>query len=183
MIRFLILMLAAATAMADVPLKPNLTQYSKLWTDSPFTSKPIPPEGPVREVESPLDDFALSGISELKDGYYVVLINKKKPEERKIIRSGDNSGFKVLDVQWGVETWKDTVAKIQSGAHTKEIGFDDQVLAVKTAPAQQQPPQAQPGRPVIPGLNQPNQAAQPGARRPRPRVVRPPTPRPNTNNK
>jgi hypothetical protein len=179
MIRYLILILAPAAAMADVPLKPTLTQYSKLWTDSPFTSKPVI-EREVREVESPLDDFALSGISELKDGYYVVLINKKKPDERKIIRSGDDSGFKVLDVQWGEETWKDTVAKIQSGAHTKEIGFDDQVLAVKTAPAQQKPPQAQPGRPVIPGLNQPSQ---PGARQPRPRVVRPPTPRPNTNNK
>ena len=175
MFRFLFLMLLPAATLADVPGRPNVSQYSRLWTDSPFTSKPVV-EREVREVETPLDDFALGGISELKNGFYVVLINKKKPDEREIIRPGTDSDFKVLDVQWGDGNWKDTVAKIQSGAHTKEIGFDDQVLATKKTPPQQKPQQAQPGRPVIPGLN-PGQ--QPGARKPRPRVVRPPTPRPN----
>ncbi len=48
---------------ADVPNNPTLTRYARLWTNSPFTSKPPPPT--ERPEDNPLDDYALGGISKL----------------------------------------------------------------------------------------------------------------------
>jgi hypothetical protein len=42
--RMLLLALAlTGWAAADLPKKAPVTKYSRLWTDSPFTSKPEPP--------------------------------------------------------------------------------------------------------------------------------------------
>ena len=73
-------------ASADLPKKPPITKYASLWTNSPFTAKPPPPEaGP--EV-NPLDDYALIGVSSLGvKNYLVTLINKKKPDEPQIGRA------------------------------------------------------------------------------------------------
>ncbi len=184
MIRLLPLLLLPAVVLADVPVKPTLTRYAPLWTDSPFTTKPEPIDTGRPPEENPLEDYALGGISKLKDGYYAVLINKKKPEEREVIKPGTDSDFQVVSVQWGEKNWKDTVATVRSGSHTGSVGFDDQVLAVKKTPPQQPPAQQpQPGRPVIPGLNPNNQNQPNNVRSPRPRVVRPPTPPAGNNNR
>lgn len=175
MFRLIPLLLLSSVALADVPVKPTLTRYSRLWTDSPFTSKPVVDAGPARVEENPLEDYALGGISKLKDGYYAVLINKKKPDERQVIKPGGQSDFEIVSVQWGEANWKDTVATVKSGSNQGQVGFDDQVLAVKKTPPQQAAQKPQPGRPVIPGLNQ-NNVQNPNARKPRPRVVRPPNP-------
>ena len=59
---FLLLFLASL-ASAALPKKAPITKYSGLWTNSPFTAKPPPPEaGPEN---NPLDDYALIGVSSL----------------------------------------------------------------------------------------------------------------------
>lgn len=180
MIRALILLMLPIVVLADVPKKPTLTRYRNLWNDSLFTSKPIPETGPARPEENPLEDYALGGISRLQDGYYAILINKKDPSDREVIKPGGDSGFTIVDVKWDESNWKQTVATVQSGSHRGSVGFDDKLMTPKTA-APQQAQQAQPGRPNIPGANQNNPQRPTGARTPRPRVVRPPTPPTNTN--
>ena len=84
--RILLLALAlTGWAAADLPRKAPITKYTGLWTNSPFTSKPPPPEaGPVA---NPLEDYALAGVSPISGGYRVTLLNKKKPDERITVDS------------------------------------------------------------------------------------------------
>lgn len=172
----LLILLLPLAASADVPNKPTKTRYSVLWTDSPFTSKPVAPVT-ERVEENPLDDYALGGVSKLEDGYFVVLLNKKDPADRQVIEPGVGSGFEVLSVKWDMTGGKGTTVRVRKGTDEASIGYDEKLLTVKTpAPAAKPPQPGQPGQPVIPGVN-PNTPTSPGSvRAPRPRVVRPPTP-------
>ena len=168
--RILLLALAlTGWAAADLPRKAPITKYTRLWTDSPFTSKPPPPEaGPVN---NPLEDYALAGVSPILNGYRVTLLNKKKPEER-IIVEGDKTteGFKILSVIRKAGDPLGTVVKMMSGTVTGTVAFDEKLLTLAPPPAAkpQVPPGVVPGQP--PGV--PGQAAP--ARQPRPRVIVPP---------
>jgi hypothetical protein len=162
------------TVAADVPVKAPPTKYRNLWENSPFTSKPPPPEqGPV---SNPLEDYALGGVSPITGGYRVTLLNKKKPEERITVDTDSpKSGFKILEVTRKSGDPLGTIVRMSSGALTGTVSFDDKLLtlAAPPAPAKTQPG-AQPGQPPVPaGAN-----GQPGIpqRQPRPRVVPPPTP-------
>ena len=167
--------LAGALAMADTPRPPTLTRYSRLWTDSPFTSKPVGPAAVA--PDNPLNDYVLGGASRLNDGYYVILLNKKKPEEKQVIRPGSSSEFEVLAVNWSEGAWKDTTVTVRHGANTATLGFDDGLLQVNTPPAAAAA--GTPVQPAIPGAIQPtpaspNPTAGQNPRAPRPRVVLPP---------
>lgn len=161
-------------ASADVPVKAPPTKYRNLWENSPFTSKPPPPEeGPVA---NPLEDYALGGVSPITGGYRVTLLNKKKPEERITVDTDSpKSGFKILEVTRKSGDPLGTIVRMSSGALTGTVSFDEKLLtlAAPPAPAKAQPG-AQPGQPPVPAP--PN--GQPGIpqRQPRPRVVPPPTP-------
>ncbi len=162
----------AGAAAADVPKKPTLNSYNKLWTDSPFTSKPPPPEaGPVA---NPLDDYALIGVSPIGgNDYRVTLINKKKPDERIMVDSGPGrEGFRVLGVIRKPGNPLGTIVQMASGALTGTVAFDEKLLALVAPPAAK--PQQVPGQPPIPGQLMP--PGQPQPRAVRPRVVPPPTP-------
>lgn len=174
------------TVAADVPVKAPPTKYRTLWENSPFTSKPPPPEeGPI---SNPLEDYALGGVSPTTSGYRVTLLNKKKPEERITVDSDSTkSGFKILEVTRKSGDPLGTIVRMSSGALTGTVSFDEKLLtlAAPPAPAKTQPA-AQPGQPPVPAPNN-----QPGIpqRQPRPRVVPPPTPQaqpqqvsPSTNN-
>jgi hypothetical protein len=153
---------------ADVPRKAPITKYAGLWTNSPFTSKPPPPEqGPV---VNPLEDYALGGVSPIKSGYRVTLLNKKKPEDRIVVDSDKpRDGFKILSVTRNAGDPLGTVVSMSSGSVTGTVTFDKALLTL--AP----PPVAKPQLP--PGVQpQPGQPGQPPIRQPRPRVVPPPTP-------
>ncbi len=159
----------AATAMAKPPRVVPTTKYTRLWTDSPFTTKPPPPtQGP--EV-NPLDDYALGGISQIPGGYRVTLLNRKKPEERIVLP--DNKDFRILAVQHVPGKPLDTTVRLSNGSKSGTVAFDKTLLVLKAPPA----PQAQqPGQPPQPVPGQPQQPAAPGAeapRAPRPRVVPP----------
>ena len=170
----LLLLALTGVAAADLPKKAPLSRYTSLWTNSPFTSKPPPPEaGPEN---NPLDDYALIGVSPINDdnGYRVTLINKKKPDERITVDSDETvSGFKILGVTRKPGDPLGTVVRMSSGSMTGTVSFEENLLTVAAAkaPPQAAPPQVpgQPPQPVPPGQAQP-------LRQPRPRVIPPPAP-------
>lgn len=157
---------------ADVPQKTPLNRYSKLWTDSPFTSKPPPPEaGPLN---NPLDDYSLIGISPIgANNYRVTLINKKQPDERITVDSGGNSDFKILGVTRKQGDPLGTTVKMSYKSMLGTVSFDEKLLTITP------PPAAAPKAPAVQVPGQPPQV-QPGQiqpqRQPRPRVVPPPQP-------
>jgi hypothetical protein len=158
-------------AVADLPKKAPLTKYNGLVKNSPFTSKPPPPvDGPVA---NPLEDYALGGISPIGDGFFrISLLNKKKPDERKIIDSDrPKEGWKVLEITRKAGDPLATVVRISTGSSIGSVGFDEKLLALAQPPAQKVAPKLQPGQPPQPG-QQPGQSL---VRQPRPRVVPPPT--------
>jgi hypothetical protein len=169
----LLLLALTGVAAADLPKKAPLSRYVNLWTNSPFTSKPPPPEaGPEN---NPLDDYALIGVSPINDnnGYRVTLINKKKPDERITVDSDETvSGFKILGVTRKPGDPLGTVVRMSSGSMTGTVSFEENLLTVAAAkaPPQAAPPQVpgQPPQPVPPGQAQP-------LRQPRPRVIPPPS--------
>jgi hypothetical protein len=158
--------LLAMNAHAAAPKQLLPARYTKLWTDSPFTSKPIV-VGPG-PVANPLEDYSLGGISKLADGYFAILFNSKKPDEKVVIRPGSKSEFTIVKVDWA-DNWRETVVTLRNGATTGTVTFDEKQITIN-APAAK--PQA---KPPLPGqLGTPPQPGQPNVRTPRPRVVVPP---------
>lgn len=179
---FRILLLAPAltgwAAADDLPRKAPIGKYTSLWTNSPFTSKPPPPEaGPA---VNPLEDYSLGGVSPISGGYRVTLLNKKKPEERIVVDSDKPSGgFKILAVNRKAGDALGTVVRLSSGSVTGTVSFDQSMLKLAAAPAAAppQPNNLPPG--VPPQVTPPPQPGQPALRQPRPRVVAPPPPAAN----
>lgn len=172
-------MAAAITqsVLAELPKKELLSKYSPLWNDSPFTRKPDPP---INTAVNPFEDYTLSAVSPVDGGYFVVLQNKKKPEERKIVKPG-SSEFKVVGVRHGTTGPLSTTVTLSDGVRSGEVKFDEKYLTIAKVGSPRNPNQpAQPGvsgQPVQPGQAQ--QPLQPGlqpARPPRQRIVAPPTP-------
>lgn len=175
----------AAVATADLPKKAPISKYGGLWTNSPFTAKPPPPEaGPEN---NPLDDYALIGVSSIgAKNYRVTMINKKKPDEPRIYVDSDreSKGFKIVNVTRKPGDPLGTVVRMTSGSMSGTVSYDQKLLTLTAAqparPAAQPGQPAQPGTQVIPGTQPqvPNGQPQP-QRQPRPRVVPPPTPQVN----
>lgn len=175
-ISLLTLLGLAGLAAADIPRKAPLSRYSTLSTNSPFTSKPLQPEGtPESNI---LDDYALIGVSPIGgNGYRVTIINKKKPEDRIKIDSDDpKSEFKVLGVTRKSGDPLGTVVSLGHGSMKGTVAFDEKLLTLVTPkPAAPQPPQPPiPGQP-IPPTAMPNNGQPFQGRQPRPRVIPPPT--------
>ena len=185
---FLISILLLAAAQAGEPQKKNVNSYSKLWTDSPFTSKPPPADGP--EEINLINDWVLGGVSEVEGGYMVTLFHKKNAGETQVIRPGGTTvskgdemewlergaagSFTVDRVQYGKDSWKDTAVFLSVGGKVGSVKFDDKLLTpvVAAAPPAAKPGQPQ-GKPPVPGAT-----PAPGVRPPRQRVL-PPTPKSN----
>jgi hypothetical protein len=85
--RWILAWVGLVGTLVAAPEKRGVDQYSRLWLDSPFTR----PAEPVVQAPRPgqLDDFVLMGVSQLPDGYFVVLVNKKQRDERIVIVPGD----------------------------------------------------------------------------------------------
>lgn len=168
--------LLTAWAAAELPQKPPLNRYTRLWSDSPFTSKPPPTEqGPQ---VNPLDDYALIGVSPIgTNSYRVTLINKKQPDDRITVDSNSiRSDFKILGVTRKQGDPLGTVVRMSSGSMIGTVTFDEKLLTL-APPAAPAAPQAN-GQPPMPVQVQPGQPGQPQPqpqRQPRPRVVPPPT--------
>ncbi|MFC7336313.1 hypothetical protein ACFQY0_03920 [Haloferula chungangensis] len=159
---------AASILSAGAPTQPTLTRYSKLWINSVFTTKPDPV---TIEAQNPLEDYALGGISKLEDGYYAILLNKKKPEDKVVIYPGQKNEFEVLDVKWPSGSWRDAVVTVRSGSTTGTVEFDDKLLTVKpTQVATPKGPSKSAPKPTVNGAKPTSSSSN---RTPRPRVVVP----------
>ena len=170
-----LLLLPALTAVlhAGVPQKLPLSNYSRLWTNSPFTSKP--PTFGSGPIANPLDDYALLGVSPIGKGHRVTLINKKQPDQRITVETGKTSadGFSIIKVNRKAGQPLETTVEMASGSMQGTVSFDEKLLTIAAPP------------PVAPAA--PAQAPQPiqgqaTPVQPRPRVVPPPAPSsPNIN--
>jgi hypothetical protein len=171
---FSCLVLLTGWAVAQTPKKAPLSKYTTLWTNSPFTSKPPPPEaGPE---SNPLDDYALAGVSPISGGYRVTLIHKKTPDERITVDTDNpKSQFKVVSVSRKPGDPLGTTVTLTNGDIKGTVSYDDKLLTLVAAP--QAAPQAPPGVP-IPGQPQVPPGQPQLQRQPRPRVVPPPPAQP-----
>ena len=170
----LLLLAITGAALADLPKKAPISRYSGLWMNSPFTSKPPPPDSP--DAPNPLDDYALIGVSPIGvSSFRVSLINKKKPDERIFVDSDKPSkdGFKIIEVIRKAGDPLGTKVAMLSGTTKGTVEFDQKLLTLAPPPKAAPPV---PGQPLIPG--QPPQVDANGnpLRMPRPRVVPPPAP-------
>lgn len=158
---------------AELPRKAPITKYTGLWTNSPFTAKPPPPEQAA--LANPLEDYALLGVSPIAGGYRVTMMNQKNPAERVTVDSDKPSGgFKVLSVKRKSGDPLGTVVQMSSGSNTGSVSFQQAMLTLtpqQQAPNPQMPPGIQPPQP-----GQPQLTGQQPVRQPRPRVVPPPLP-------
>lgn len=167
--------LAAGIVSADVPAKPPLATYSKLWTDSVLCSAPEPsrPPGP----DQAMADWALGGVSEIKGGYMITLFHRKNAGESMIIRPGgvqkitagkiergitpgEAGTFKLDRVEFGKGGWREISVHLSGRSGSGVVRFDEKDLMPKAPapPAGHRPaanvhpypanPQAAPGTPV-----------------------------------
>ncbi|MFD0894787.1 hypothetical protein KBB96_04780 [Luteolibacter ambystomatis] len=155
---FLMSLLCVPTVFAAGPVeKRSDTYYSRLWTNSPFTTKPPPPDqGPIHD---PFEDYALSAVMPLpRGGYMVVIQNKKKPDDRVTILPDQPSDFKVMEVKTGDGKPRSTTVKLSSGSKTGTVSFDEKLLVIRQVAPKN------PGAPGGPGNpNNPGGVAVPGA--------------------
>ena len=163
---FLSFSLLAAVAQAAAPQQLQQGRYTKLWTNSPFTSPPIV-TGPGPAVD-PFEDYSLGGISKLADGYFAILFNAKDPNNKIVIRPGAESDFSIVKVDWAAN-WKETVVTLRNGGKEGTVTFDEKQLTIKAAAPQKKAP-AKPGQPAA----RPPGVPTAPTRKPRPRVVVPP---------
>lgn len=159
-------------ASADVPRKQTLQSYSSLWEKSPFTTPPPPPE--IMEKKNPLEDYALIGVSPIGGNKYrVTMINKKQPDERKMVYSDvKDAEFQIIKVTRKTGDPLGTVVTMKSGSQVGTVSYEEKLLTL-AAPPVAKPSAPNPGQPPMPAQApvDPNQP-----RMPRPRVVPPPTP-------
>ena len=167
---------AAHAGADDLPQKAPLGKYAGLWNNSPFTSRPVVEARAPEPEENPLEDYALTGVSPVADGFRVTLINRNDPSERIIVDSSrPNAGhdFKILNINRSPGRPMSTTVELTHGNHTGTIAFEQELLTLTPPPAAPQQPQPQPQPDANQGEGQQEQAQ--GARRqPRPRVVPPP---------
>ena len=169
----LVTALGAGVLGAAPPKKQPIGRYVSLWTNSPFTVKPEIVK--AEEAPNALEDYVLTGVSKLPEGYFVVLMNKKKRDERIRIAPNDHNsaGFKVVKVTQDPYDYKQTEVEIAvGGGKTGVVTYDEKYLALKTPTPQKKPttggkPTSSGGRPPMPGT---------GDSRGRTQVRRVPTP-------
>lgn len=173
---FLTLFILPVTSLAEeLPRKAPLSKYTGLWTNSPFTSRPVVATPEAAPEINPFEDYSLIGVSPSHDGFLVTLINRNDPTDRIIIDSGrpnPRHDFEVLDIDRKPGRPLDTTVRLSKGSSVGTVGFESAMLTLTPPPAAA-PQQPNPVPGINPGDAQPEQAQ--GVRRqPRPRVVPPP---------
>ena len=149
----LVAIAAIGGSHAEVPQKAPLTKYQKLWQSSPFTAKPVGTTGPIY---NPLEDYVLLGVSPIKQGYRVTLLNKKNPAESRIVVETHKpaKGFKVLGVTRQKGNPRGTVVQLSREGNTGSVGFEEKFLTL-IAPAVAPKVQEQQGNPAAAPTNNP----------------------------
>lgn len=170
-----LLFLCALPLSAGAPKKPLPSRYASLHVSSPFTT-PAPPVISNVPVVNPLEDWTLGGVTKFPDGYFVILMNKKKPEEKTIIQPGAHSEFEVIEVEDGGMDYTATTVKLKYGSSIGTVSFDKKMLTVKS-PDQGQAGQSQQNRPPgLPSSTGGDRGGDRGGHQPRLRTIVPPSP-------
>jgi len=168
---------------AGVPRKQPVGRYAALWNDSPFTVKPVE-EGPKEPEAHPVDDYTLAGVAEMDGGWFVVLMNKKKRDDRVRIKPGvpNEQGFQVTNVKFG-DGYKDTQVEVMAGGRKTWVAYEDKFLVLQRPPAAgggKKPAPAAvkrpPAKPATPQQVRKESRSSSRSRRP-PRIRRIPTPK------
>ncbi len=123
-------LVSTSGTMADPPQKPKIGQYTRLWTNSPFTIKPV---AKAAAKESPLErDWMLGSIRRSGNGYSVTLINKKDRKDRiRFLPGVEANGFKLLKItQDNTDSAKSRV-KISKGSQEAWITYDPNLVKVR----------------------------------------------------
>jgi hypothetical protein len=166
----------------DAPLAfPPLEHYAKLWENSLFTTKALPP--PDDEPKGPLftDSLSLAGVYEVDGAIAAVLVNKSTSLITEVRIGAENEeGLKIVRVNPGATPDK-TRIQLQKGT---EFGWVTFAAESASAPADEPTPagtvspvgSAIPGRPAAePPPNIPN-AVPPQLRNPPAQPAPAPTP-------
>lgn len=163
------------SAHADVPRKAPLEKYRGLWTNSPFTSKPVVVDnGPLA---NPFDDYTLTGIAPVPGGYRITIINKKNPDVKRVIEPGVKSEFQVVSVNRNPQKTLGTTVVLSAGSMQGTVSFEPDLITLKAAPApapQQNNPNLPPGVPQAAAGQPDGNTNGEAVRQPRPRIVPPP---------
>jgi hypothetical protein len=146
---FIVLCLLPLPLLADAPKKPLQSRYTSLHASSPFTT-PAPPIINNTPVVNPLEDWALGGVTKFPDGYFVILLNKKKPDEKKVIQPGMHSEFEVIEVTDGGMDYTETTVKLRYGSSQGTVSFDKKLLVVKSPSQNPAQEGQQAGQPALP---------------------------------
>lgn len=157
---------------AEAPRKPVLSKYQDLWTDSPFTAKPV---GPQAVEYNPLQDYVLLGVSPIQEGYRVTMINRNRPNDERIIVESHRpvAGFQIEEVIHREGEPLATTVRLKRGVSIGTIAFEQKFLTLKP-PAAAPPSNGQRGNPRAAATPNPGQATEP-PRPPRRRIVPPGT--------
>jgi hypothetical protein len=142
-------------------------QYSRLWTNSPFTIKPT---AATPSVATPLErDWSLGSIRPSGNGYSVTLINKKNRKERIRFIPGFSTGeFKLLEVKQNTQSAELSKVLVSKGGQKGWITYDEKVIKLRVSGASKPKSKGKKstkhstGRPVTPPI--------PGKGRVQPRV-------------
>ena len=123
---------------ANAPEQPRVMQYSRLWTNSPFTIKPAQE---AVAAASPLErDWMLGSIRPSGNGYSVTLINTKDRKNRVRFIPGFSSGdFKLLEVKQDPNSSKQSKVLISKGSQKGWITYDEKLIKVRVAAASKKP--------------------------------------------
>jgi len=152
-----------APAVANAPVElPPLSHFSRLWTESLFTTRALP--APTVEGPSFADNLALSGTYELNGKMVAILIDKTTSSVIEAYIGEDNSsGIRIIKVEPGASP--DSMRlQLQKGTDAGWVSFADSAAMVVSTPAPNpgqpqvqnqgmtpmQQPQGPQGSPVIP---------------------------------
>jgi hypothetical protein len=126
-------LLLGVAATAEVPVKKPLSEYSPLWTRSPFTSAMAKQQQAEVPSGSIAESWSLVGCSEASRGYRVTLVSRSAPEETRVIRSGETGDFSIVRVDPGNGSLEDLAVVLTDGRRTETLHFDKEILSPEPA--------------------------------------------------
>lgn len=125
---FTLILLAAAPSFiwAQAPKRTSEEVYDYLAERSPFTAN--------REAVAPLTgnnpaaNLAITGFTRFPSGYFIIITDRKAPNETFIIQPGSTSAVELIEVN---DEETNVTAKIRYQGHEATIAFDHSLAKIK----------------------------------------------------
>jgi len=162
---------------AALPKNPSISEYSLLLGRSPFKIKKQVLNTPEIIIN---DSLTLRGVSMFDDGWFVTVVDRKKPKERIFLREGaaeNSKGLKLIKVDKNADDYLKTTVIVTNGGRQMTIGYNsaDMKSSIAKASKVTSKPRTT-NRPPIPSATKKPSVPTSGASGRRPRVRRTPTP-------